>query len=83
MALAATPVTELAERYARLRLAIVGDFCLDRDLEIDPAREEISLETGLPVHNVVNVRSQPDGSTLDIANGLKDLFEVFMRRFGQ
>ena len=30
----------LAERYARLRLAVVGDFCLDRYLEIDPARLE-------------------------------------------
>jgi hypothetical protein len=32
-------------------------FCLDRYLEIDPPAE-ISIETGLPVHNVVHVRSQ-------------------------
>ena len=50
---------EISARYAGLRIAIVGDFCLDRYLEIDPARQEISIETGLPVHNVVNVRSQP------------------------
>ncbi len=48
--------------YTRLRLAVVGDFCLDRYLEIDPARTEISLETGLPVHNVVRVRAQPGGA---------------------
>jgi rfaE bifunctional protein kinase chain/domain len=48
--------------YSKLRLAIVGDFCLDRYLEIDPQRREISIETGLPVHNVVNVRAQPGGA---------------------
>ena len=39
---------EISARYAGLRIAIVGDFCLDRYLEIDPARQEISIETGLP-----------------------------------
>ncbi len=53
---------ELAARYASLRIAIVGDFCLDRYLEIDPGRSETSIETGLEVRNVVNVRSQPGGS---------------------
>lgn len=52
----------ITSRYARLRIAIVGDFCLDRYLEIDPARREASIETGLPVHNVVNVRAQPGGA---------------------
>jgi len=48
--------------YGGLRIAIVGDFCLDRYLEIDPARSETSIETGLPVHNVVRVRAQPGGA---------------------
>src|SRR5215468_12186534 len=52
----------LAERYAGLRLAVLGDFCLDRYLEIDPDKKETSIETGLPVHNVVNVRPQPGGA---------------------
>ena len=52
----------ITDRYATLRLALVGDFCLDRYLEIDPARAETSIETGLPVHNVVRVRSQPGGA---------------------
>ena len=56
-------------QYTRLRVAVAGDFCLDRYLEIDPARQEISLETGLPVHNVVNVRSQP-GAAGTILNNL-------------
>lgn len=52
----------ITSRYPGLRIAVVGDFCLDRYLEIDPARQEVSLETGLPVHNVVRVRAQPGGA---------------------
>ena len=64
--------TEVTSRYASLRLALVGDFCLDRYLEIDPARAETSIETGLPVHNVVRVRSQP-GAAGTILNNLCSL----------
>lgn len=60
---------DLTALYPRLRIAIVGDFCLDRYLEIDPARSETSIETGLPVHNVVGVRSQP-GAAGTILNNL-------------
>jgi len=49
-------------QYQRLRVAVVGDFCLDRYLEIDPSKPETSIETGLPVHNVTNVRAQPGGA---------------------
>ena len=52
----------VTSQYAKLRIAVVGDFCLDRYLEIDPARAETSIETGLPVHNVVRVRAQPGGA---------------------
>jgi len=54
--------SKITARYADLRIAIIGDFCLDRYLEIDPSKREISIETGLPVHNVVDVRSQPGGA---------------------
>ncbi|WP_165245055.1 bifunctional heptose 7-phosphate kinase/heptose 1-phosphate adenyltransferase [Paludisphaera soli] len=53
---------EIASLYHGLRIAVVGDFCLDRYLEIDPARAETSIETGLPVYNVANVRAQPGGA---------------------
>ena len=33
----------ITSRYTSLRLALVGDFCLDRYLEIDPARAELLL----------------------------------------
>jgi len=66
--------------YPRLRIAVVGDFCLDRYLEIDLARAEVSIETGLEVHNVVNVRSQPGaaGTILNnlVALGVQEIFPV-------
>lgn len=60
---------ELTGRYGKLRIAVVGDYCLDRYLEIDPQRRERSLETGLPVYNVVRVRAQP-GAAGTIVNNL-------------
>lgn len=53
---------ELAARYGSLHIGVLGDFCLDRYYEIDPARDETSIETGRTVHNVVRVRSQPGGA---------------------
>jgi rfaE bifunctional protein kinase chain/domain len=58
----------VTSRYKSLRIAVVGDFCLDRYLEIDPSRVELSIETGLPVHNVVRVRSQPGGAGTIVNN---------------
>jgi rfaE bifunctional protein kinase chain/domain len=70
----------LAERYARLRLAVVGDFCLDRYFEIDPARQERSIETGRPVHNVVRVRGQPGAAGTFVNNlaalGVGEIYAV-------
>jgi rfaE bifunctional protein kinase chain/domain len=59
----------LTARYPSLQVAVVGDFFLDRYLEIDPARAETSIETGLPVHNVVAVRGHP-GAAGTIVNNL-------------
>ena len=56
-------------RYPGLRVAVVGDFFLDRYLEIDPSKAETSIETGLPVYNVVEVRAQP-GAAGTILNNL-------------
>jgi len=60
---------EITARYPSLRIAIVGDYSCDRYLEIDPARAETSIETGLPVHNVTRVRAQP-GAAGTILNNL-------------
>src|SRR6058998_3979073 len=71
---------EISSRYPALRFAVVGDFCLDRYLEIDLTKQETSIETGLPVHNVVNVRSQPGaaGTILNnlVALGIGEIYPV-------
>jgi rfaE bifunctional protein kinase chain/domain len=60
---------DITGRYERLKIGIVGDFFLDRYLHIDPAKDETSIETGLTVYNVVEVRAQP-GAAGTILNNL-------------
>ncbi|MFT6619882.1 MAG: rfaE bifunctional protein kinase chain/domain [Limisphaerales bacterium] len=71
---------EIVSAYSELRIAVVGDFCLDRYLEIDPARAETSIETQLPVHNVTHVRYQPGGAGTIVNNlsalGVKEIFPI-------
>jgi rfaE bifunctional protein kinase chain/domain len=64
-----TRLAALLGSFPRLRLAVVGDFCLDRYLEIDPDHKERSIETGLPVYKVDRVRSQP-GAAGTVLNNL-------------
>lgn len=75
-----TRFQELTRVYGGRRLAVVGDFCLDRYMEIDPEKQEISLETQLAVHNVVRVRSQPGGAGTILNNlvalGVREIFPV-------
>ncbi len=72
---------EIANRYRKLRIVVVGDFCLDRYLEIDPKLAEDSIETGLPVHNVTRVRSQP-GAAGTVLNNLVALGVGEIQLFG-
>src|SRR6516225_2448309 len=71
---------QLTTKYSSLHIGVLGDFCLDRYLEIDPVRQETSLETGLPVHNVVNVRAQPGGAGTILNNlsalGIGNLYPI-------
>jgi rfaE bifunctional protein kinase chain/domain len=53
---------QIAASFPKLKIGLVGDICLDRYFEIDPALQETSIETNLPVHNVVRVRCQPGGA---------------------
>lgn len=61
--------SEITGRFDELTIVLAGDFCLDRYLEIDADRAEISIETGLAVHNVTHVRPQP-GAAGTILNNL-------------
>jgi len=71
---------EITANYSKLRIAVIGDFCLDRYLEIDPDLKETSIETGLDVFNVVNVRAQPGGAGTVLNNlsalGIGKIFPV-------
>lgn len=49
----------LLARFPAQTVLVVGDFFLDKYLIIEHALGEISLETGLEAHQVVEVRCQP------------------------
>jgi len=46
----------LLHRFESMKVAVLGDFFLDKYLEVDPVLSEISLETGKIAHQVVKVR---------------------------
>jgi len=49
----------LVDRFGRQRIAVLGDFFLDKYLEVDPRLAEQSLETAKIAHQVVGVRHSP------------------------
>ena len=63
---------EILNRFSQLRIVILGDFFLDRYLEIDPQLNEISIETGKTAYQVVGKRPQP-GAAGTVCNNLSDL----------
>jgi len=50
---------EILDAFPTVRLAVFGDFFLDKYLVIDPALNEPSLETGLDAFQVVSIRHSP------------------------
>lgn len=65
-------LSELTSRFGLCRVAVVGDFFLDKYLEFDPNLEEISVETGLAARQVVRVRHSP-GAAGSVAQNLASL----------
>ena len=66
----------ITERYSNLSIAVLGDFCLDRYLEIDPSKQETSLETGLPVHIADDPLSAVAEGTGRVLNELQFLEKI-------
>ncbi len=68
--------TELIERILttipQRTVGVLGDLFLDRYLDIDPALNEPSVETGLTAYQVVKVRSYP-GAAGTVINNLAAL----------
>jgi rfaE bifunctional protein kinase chain/domain len=66
--LSAARLDELVAGFSRSRIAVVGDFFLDKYLEVDPGVEEVSVETGKPAHQVVARRSGPGAAGTVVCN---------------
>lgn len=63
---------ELLECFSERRVAVIGDFFLDKYLEVDPTLAEPSLETGRTAHQVVSKRRSP-GAAGTVVNNLAAL----------
>lgn len=67
-----TRLQEILNKIAKVRIAVFGDFFLDKYLEIDPALNEKSIETGLTAYQVTGKRLQP-GAAGTVCNNLSAL----------
>ena len=45
-------LNEILEQFPRHRIAVLGDFFLDKYLEVEPELAEPSLETGRVAHQL-------------------------------
>lgn len=59
---------EILDRMRQVKIAVVGDYFLDKYLVIDPSRSEVSLETGLEAYQVVEIRHAPGAAGTVAAN---------------
>lgn len=62
----------ILEKFPDIRIAIFGDFFLDRYLLIDPALDEPSVETSLTAYQVIGRRQAP-GAAGTVAKNLRAL----------
>lgn len=62
----------ILDGFPKKRIAVFGDFFLDKYLEIDPALDEISIETGLTAYQVTGKRLQA-GAAGTVCNNLAAL----------
>jgi len=62
----------LVSRFPACRVAVFGDFFLDKYLDVDAALAEVSIETGRTAHQVVSVRCSP-GAAGTVVNNLAAL----------
>ena len=59
---------ELIGKFSSSRIAVVGDFFLDKYLDVEPALHEHSIETGKTAHQVVGVRTSPGSAGTVMCN---------------
>jgi len=68
----AARLSQLLDHFTAIKLLLVGDFFLDKYLDLDRRLSETSLETGLEAYQVVDVRPSP-GAAGTVANNLRAL----------
>jgi rfaE bifunctional protein kinase chain/domain len=61
-------LAQLIGRFGRLRIAVLGDFFLDKYIDVEPSLAETSLETGKTAHQVVAVRHSPGAAGTVVCN---------------
>lgn len=61
-------LNELLLSFRSRRIAVLGDYFLDRYLDCDPDLAEVSLETGKTAHQVVRVRHSPGAAGTVVCN---------------
>jgi len=70
----------LVDQFSSRRIAVIGDFFLDKYLDTDPTIVETSVETGKPAHQVTAVRHSPGAAGTVVNNlaalGVKNLYAV-------
>ncbi len=72
---------EILERIKSVRIAIVGDFCLDAYWFVDESKREISIETGRPTEPV-RIQKYSLGGAGNVASNLAALKISDIRAFG-
>lgn len=71
----------LLDQFPQRRVAVLGDFFLDKYLEVDPNLAEPSLETGRTAHQVIRRRHSP-GAAGTVVNNLAALGTGKLHAFG-
>ena len=74
-------LSEVIEKIRSVRIAVIGDFCLDAYFFIDNSTSEISVETGLPTRPVRD-QSYSLGGAGNLANNIISLGVKEVRAFG-
>lgn len=59
---------DLLAAFSRLRVLVLGDFFLDKYLELERTLSEVSLETGLEAYQVTATRPAPGAAGTVVAN---------------
>ena len=68
----AARLEQIISRFPECRVAVLGDFFLDKYLDTDPHIAQVSVESGKIAHQVVSIRTSP-GAAGTIVNNLHAL----------